>query len=426
MKVDWTEHRIREEKGIIRQRLFFAGIQVAAVFLILVLVGGFVYSMEMRETQSAVTEQLQTWSIQIERAVVNRPRISSLRMDNLIAADSDMHYVVWNRAGTHLQRAFRPFSANSMQALQQQLTLRHPSSSSYLMSIAGVPYQVWQTRWTNGQWLQVMEDVRDDQSRLARLLSLLMWGGLFGLLLTSVGGFFLGLWTLRPIMHMRRREQELLSDVSHELRTPLTVLTTHAEMLIQHSPDRIEDHLSWIEAIYGETQRMNRLVRGLLELNHLETGKALQLETVSVQELLDTVANAYEPVLEEAGLALTVIPLDTPGVIQGDRMRLMQLLYIFLDNARKHTHDGGITLKVSERGAFVNIHVQDTGEGMSAQLLQRATERFVRGDTARQRGMSTGLGLAIAKGIVQAHRGRLMIHSRPGRGTEVVVSLRRH
>lgn len=424
MNGDWTEHRLREEKGIIRQRFLFVGINVAAVFLILMFVSGFVYSMEMRETQSAVTEQLQTWSIQIERAFVNRPRIS-LREDHLIAADSDIHYFVWNRSGTQLVHAFRPFSVGNMQGLQEQLTL-HQSSSSYLVHITSVPYQVWQTRWGKGRWLQVMEDVQDDEVRLARLLTLLLWGGLLGLLLTGVGGFFLGLWTLRPILRMRRREQELLSDVSHELRTPLAVLTTHAEMLVHHSQDRIEDHLSWIEAIYGETQRMNRLVRDLLELNHLETGRALQVEPVSMEDLLVTVANAYEPVVEEAGLALTVIPLAKPLVILGDRMRLVQLLFIFLDNARKHTHHGGITLRVSDRGPFVNIHVQDTGEGMPQDLVKRATERFARGDTVRQRGESTGLGLAIAKGIVQAHGGRLMIHSRLGRGTEVVVSLRRH
>lgn len=76
------------------------------------------------------------------------------------------------------------------------------------------------------------------------------------------------------------------------------------------------------------------------------------------------------------------------------------------------------------RGAFVDIHVEDTGEGMDPMLLEKATDRFVRGDAVRHGGESTGLGLAIAKGIVQAHHCKLTIRSVPSKGTDVVISLR--
>ena len=289
-----------------------------------------------------------------------------------------------------------------------------------------MPYRVFQEALPHQRVLQIFENVQDDQSRLSRLLSLLAWGGAIGLGLSVLGGFLLGLWTLKPILQVRRRERELLSDVSHELRTPLAAMTTHAELLIRHPTDSIEDHLNWIETIYSESQRMSRLVRNLLEMTYLEEGRrSLNLKHLSLKEFLDSVAAVYLPVLEESGLTLTLeVPNDLTVI--GDPMKLRQLFLIFFDNARKHTLHGGITIQVFIHGNHAEIHVKDTGEGMSDALRRRATERFVRGDPARQDSSSQGLGLAIAKKIVEAHHGRLQIKIIPGVGTDVIVVLRLH
>ena len=188
--------------------------------------------------------------------------------------------------------------------------------------------------------------------------------------------------------------------------------------------DPIGAHLSWVEAVYNEAHRMSQLVSALLDMSYLDEGDgALNLEPVSLLALGETVDTIYRPVLEESGLTLNVV-IPPDAVVLGDALRLRQLLLIFLDNAHKHTKNGTVTLKVVLRGSHAEIHLEDTGQGMPTALVPKATGRFVHGGNSPIGGVSTGLGLAIAKKIVEAHHGRLTIRSVPGVGTDVVVSLR--
>lgn len=415
----------REEQDIVRQRVRLALINMVVLVMIWTALASFVYSMETRQTIHVVDVELSQLATQIgKNAQVPLP----LETADRNITNPDIHYVIWEVPQHRLVATFQPFPAHILPYLYRNLRLHltNDAPSYYSTEIGHVPYRVFQEALPHQRVLQIFENVQDDQSRLSRLLSLLAWGGAIGLGLSVLGGFLLGLWTLKPILQVRRRERELLSDVSHELRTPLAAMTTHAELLIRHADDSIEDHLNWIETIYSESQRMSRLVRNLLEMTYLEEGRrSLNLKHLSLKEFLDSVAAVYLPVLEESGLTLTLeVPNDLTVI--GDPMKLRQLFLIFLDNARKHTLHGGITIQVFIHGNHAEIHVKDTGEGMSDALRRRATERFVRGDPARQDSSSQGLGLAIAKKIVEAHHGRLQIKSIPGVGTDVIVVLRLH
>ncbi|MHB1612449.1 MAG: sensor histidine kinase [Sulfobacillus sp.] len=425
MSTPWLEKRLREEHGIIRQRIRLALINMALLAIIWVILAGFVYGMEHRQSINLVDRQLQQLSDQFpQHPCLQCPHTLPLEHDPA-GANSDVHYLMWASRSYQVTATYQPFPAQTVPYLRQ-VVLNHnlEATSYYSLEIMGIPYRVMQWPLNKNIVVQLLENIQDDQSRLGRLLSLLIWGGVIGLVLSLIGGFVMGLWTLKPILAMRRREQEFLSDVSHELRTPLAAMTTHAELLIRHANDPIGAHLSWVEAVYNEAHRMSQLVSALLDMSYLDEGDgALNLEPVSLLALGETVDTIYRPVLEESGLTLNVI-IPPDAVVLGDALRLRQLLLIFLDNAHKHTKNGTVTLKVVLRGSHAEIHLEDTGEGMPTALVPKATGRFVHGGNSPIGGVSTGLGLAIAKKIVEAHHGRLTIRSVPGVGTDVVVSLR--
>ena len=418
-----SERLVPREGDIVRQRIRLALINMAVLAVIWTVLAGLVYSLENRHQIREVDHQLMVLALRIQQqSCPPRCRPVPLFERDPITLKADVHYFVWAKSG--MTFAFQPFVPAGMNRVEEMFRSHPPVKPTYYFAeISKVPYRALQMGLKGQRTLQIFENIQDDQSRLGRLLVWLGLGGAIGLVLSVRGGFLLGLWTLKPILAARRREQELLSDVSHELRTPLSVVTTHAELLVRHASDPIADHLPWLEAIYSETNRMSRLVRDLLEIRHLEQGaRSLNLEVISLRELLRTVEAIYRPVLEEAGLSLTVtIPRD--AFVRGDALRLRQLLLIFLDNARKYTPAGGIDLRLGTRGNLVEIHIQDTGPGMDPHLLS-APDRFFRGGRPRVGAESTGLGLAIAQGIIRAHRGKLAIRSLPGVGTDIIISLR--
>ncbi len=410
---------IAEGKLIFHQRVRLALVNMAVLALIWTALSIFVYTLEVRETNQSIDSHL---FVQTERLIGSDWSDAVRFTAGKEASAPDFLVGVWNPKTRRLFLS-APISPAMTTTLREWATLPGAPMQFRSFAISGIPYRGLLTAHGDVQ-LMVVDNVGDEQSVLNHLLTLFILAGCFGVLLTIVGGYLLGSWTLRPLMAARQREQELMTDVSHELRTPLSALTTHVELLLRHAEEPISSHMQWMEAIYGEVRRMSRMVHELLDLSRLESGHDfLELAPVSVRELCEAAATIYEPVLEEDGLAFR---LDIEGDcrIQADAMRIRQLLIILLDNARKYTSEGGVTLTARCDSGAAEIRVADTGCGIAEDLLHRATERFARGRSPRRGEYSTGLGLAIAKRIVEAHRGKLTLHSSVGTGTEVIVRIR--
>lgn len=413
MKSDWPEARRKQEHLVIRQRIRVALLEMGILAVIWAILAGFVYSMEQGHLQREVDRQLVLESQSLSKLVKVRPGSGD------VLTPLDVHAIIWSKS-LHIVAQYQPFPAPTLPALRHALMVHQsPLPTYYSLTVVGIPYRVRQWTVAGHRHIQVFDDIQDDQSRLATILGLFIWGGVIGLILSLVGGFLMGLWTLRPIFQARRREQTFLSDVAHELRTPLAAINAQVELLLRHVDDPIGMHLPWIETVYSEMQRMTRLVNDLLEVGRLEEGRsALTLEPVSLRQVGEAVDSIYRPVLEEAGLELMwSIPVD--AVVLADAWRLRQLLLIFLDNAKKHTQRGQITVFVVVRGNHVELHVKDTGDGMP--VAKPSPARSAHGRTIP----STGLGLVIARKIIRAHGASLAMHSLPGVGTEVVVTFRR-
>jgi two-component system, OmpR family, sensor kinase len=219
-----------------------------------------------------------------------------------------------------------------------------------------------------------------------------------------------------------RAQQRFVSDASHELRAPLTAIQGNLELLRRHRamPDvEREEALTEVER---ESSRLARLVADLLVLARADAGGALKHCPVDLDAVI---LEAYRGAQHlSQGQALTLDPFE-PARVEGDADRLKQLFLILLDNALKYTPaTGHVTLGLHRRDTDVEIVVRDTGVGIAPEDLPLVFERFYRADPARSRDPGgTGLGLPIARWIVEQHDGEIKLESQLGQGTTATVHL---
>lgn len=220
-----------------------------------------------------------------------------------------------------------------------------------------------------------------------------------------------------------QRRQALIADVAHELRTPLTTIKGYMEALIDGvvPPDQETYTL-----IYQEADRMYRLVRDLQELSRLEAGQmSLEARPIAVAELARSVLGRVRPQFEAKGVYLSgQIASDTVRV-WGDSDRLHQVLLNLLSNALQYTPVGGrVTVRVFVERDRACVAVQDTGIGIAPEHLGHIFARFYRVDKSRsRRGGGTGIGLTIAKHLVEAHGGSIAVTSAPDLGSTFTIAL---
>jgi signal transduction histidine kinase len=171
---------------------------------------------------------------------------------------------------------------------------------------------------------------------------------------------------------------------------------------------------------------MARLVSDLLTLSRLDSAAPMQLSAVDAGRLLEDVAEQVTPLAEAREISLSVARPDEGAIVPADPDRLKQVVLNLVDNALRYTPAGGAVrlAAVHEAGGRVRLEVRDTGPGIAAEDVPYIFDRFYRGDPSRARTTgSTGLGLAIARSIVQAHGGTIEVESKPGEGTCFIVTL---
>ena len=217
--------------------------------------------------------------------------------------------------------------------------------------------------------------------------------------------------------------RELVANVSHELKTPISALRAHLENLLDgvEQPDR-----ETLQIMLVQSERLGRLVDQLLDLSRLESGDVpLEREGVELAPLVSQVFSEIQVARPDPGVTLADdLPGDLPPVF-ADRERVHQVLFNLLDNAVRFTPTGGrVTVTASRHNGSVDVAVADTGPGISSEDLSRVFERFYRVDQSRSRDDGgTGIGLAIARSVVEAHGGRIWADSEPGRGSTFTFEL---
>jgi len=223
-----------------------------------------------------------------------------------------------------------------------------------------------------------------------------------------------------------KKRLELIGDVSHELRTPLSTLQGYMEGLMEGVVEPSDE--TWA-LLYGEAERMRRIVDDLRRLSHAESGQLdLEITVVLPAEAVRIAVERMVPLFDEKGVELeNAVPEDLPPVA-ADGDRVVQVLTNLLGNALRHTPAGGrvaVGAEAHEKAAV--FQVEDTGEGMPAGDLPRVFERFYRAEKSRSRDEArggSGLGLAISRALIEAMGGRIRAESPgPGKGAKFTFSL---
>ncbi|MFQ3631154.1 sensor histidine kinase [Roseiflexus sp.] len=272
--------------------------------------------------------------------------------------------------------------------------------------------------------LQLARELSDQEQVLSQLTLGLIGLGAFGMVLVGAASWWLAGRALRPAQDAWERQQRFIASASHELRAPLTLIRASAEVALRETPLDATDQRELLSDILTESDQMRRLVDDLLTLTRLDSGQLTMTTTaVDLGDLLRTVQRQTARLGEQRDIT---VELETAnGIVRADAERLQQIVLIILDNALRYTPAGGrITISTAPIGGMIQITITDTGIGIAPEHLPHIFERFYRADQARERqNGNAGLGLSIAKGLVEAMNGRITVESTVGVGTTVSVAL---
>jgi signal transduction histidine kinase len=246
------------------------------------------------------------------------------------------------------------------------------------------------------------------------------------LLLASLGGYLLARKSLAPIVSMINEQQRFIADASHELRTPLAVLRGETEVALGKTRT-VEEYEESLMLIQEEAERLSRIVEDLFILARqpIQSPATLIKQPVSLTAVVKDCARAAQVLAVRKGVRLKLENDSTSIALNADEELIKRMILNLLDNAVKYTPEGGeISLALARQNGNAEIVVRDTGIGIPENDQRRVFDRFYRVDKARSRALGgAGLGLSIARTIVEAHGGQITIDSTPRHGSTFTVSL---
>lgn len=239
-------------------------------------------------------------------------------------------------------------------------------------------------------------------------------------------GAIIVLHDITDIRRLEKMRSEFVANVSHELKTPITSVKGFAETLLSGDVPDETTAKQFMQIIYDESERLNRLITDLLELSKIEKqAMPLKITAVNVNEIIENSTKTISKFARDKNLTLHLPDDEKPVYVEADIDRLGQIVLNLVANAVNYTSDNGdIYIDAEERSSKIVLSVKDTGMGIPEEALDRLFERFYRVDKARSRHSGgTGLGLAIVKHLVESHDGKIYVNSKEGIGTTFTVEL---
>jgi len=227
------------------------------------------------------------------------------------------------------------------------------------------------------------------------------------------------------LRHLETVRRDFVANVSHELRTPIASINLLVETLQRGAMTDPQAGAHFLQRIEVETQAMARLVEELLELSRLESGVlSLRLDSVNLEDLLREVINRLAPTATDKSIAVELDLQESLPPARADLKRIEQVLMNLVHNAIKFTPAGGkVLLRARRQSRGIYVEVVDTGMGLDAAEAARVFERFYKVDKGRNRAEGAGLGLAIAKHLLELHGSHLEVVSDVGRGSRFSFEL---
>jgi two-component system OmpR family sensor kinase len=219
--------------------------------------------------------------------------------------------------------------------------------------------------------------------------------------------------------------RKLLADISHEFRTPLTVIRGESEIALRGANKTKVEYKETFQRIMDQADHTTRLVDDLLFMARADAGEPrLKLRSVGISSMVDSVCKDFAAKAEQRNISINQSREGPKAVVHGDAGRLRQIFTILMDNALRYSNPGGsIEIQISQIDSDVQISFRDHGIGLTEEDAELAFERFYRGHKAEEHARGTGLGLPVAKAIVEAHNGSIFLHGKLGDGATATVTL---
>ena len=219
--------------------------------------------------------------------------------------------------------------------------------------------------------------------------------------------------------------RKLLADISHEFRTPLTVIRGEAEIAMRGKTKTPAEYQETLERIMEQADQTTRLVDDLLFIARADAGEPrLKVRPLSVGSLLNAVCADFTATAEQQQISIEQELADETAVVMGDDGRLRQVFSILIDNALRYSNTGGkVEVRLKRQAQEIVVTVRDSGIGLTDEEARQAFQRFYRGRQAQGHARGTGLGLPVAKAIVEAHKGSITLEGKMGEGALATVVL---
>lgn len=271
----------------------------------------------------------------------------------------------------------------------------------------------------------VFVDRSPQQESLKNILIIFTIAGGASLILLYLISVHLANSTIKPIKEAFEKQQQFIQDASHELKTPLTIIKTNLSVISANEDMDVKSQGKWLGFIHSQTERMSNLINDMLSLAKIDSlEQPSYIEKFDFSKVLDGVLLSFEAFIFESDIELkTKVKEDI--YLNGNKEDIQRLVTILMDNAVKNTpKDGSISVYLNYEKNSIQLVIRNTGSGIPAESIDKIFERFYRVDPSRARESGGyGLGLAIAKSIVEKHHGKIYVRSNVNVDTSFIVEL---
>lgn len=268
-------------------------------------------------------------------------------------------------------------------------------------------------------------DITDRQAILTRLIYTFIAVAMAMLIVIYFISRYFANRSIKPIKEAFDRQKQFIGDASHELKTPLSVINTNVDVLLANKEESIESQSKWLNYIKSEVERMSKLTNDLLYLTQMDYSETKMIfSNFNISDAVENVILTMEAVSFENNITLDS-SIEPDIMVNGNSEQIKQVVMILLDNALKYTDEGGkVSVKLKRTGSNISLTVSNTGQGIPQEHVDKIFDRFYRIDKSRSRKSGGyGLGLAIAKAIVEEHGGRISVKSIQNESTTFTIEL---
>lgn len=273
--------------------------------------------------------------------------------------------------------------------------------------------------------IRVIRNIDSELFSLKQLLSVISIGIAFSIVITYFIALYLTKKALKPVEDAWNTQAKFIQDASHELRTPITIVSSKLQSLLTVPQNTINDEIETIADAMNETRRLRKMIKDLLSLSKEDAVIKLNIEKINIKDILSELYRDYIDISEMQNKKLQLVINTNNNIIYSDKIKLRQLILIFLDNAFKYTKDNdSIKIGLEEKDNKIICFIEDSGIGISEKDLNHIFDRFFRSDNIRNQDIDgSGIGLSIAKMISINLNCKLIVKSKLNEGSrfEIII-----